>query len=88
MTIHGVRRLRRRLKVARLRLDLTTLNLAPASAGTRSITRGAEPEQLALAGAWARPERRLVVRRQAVLPTVVQRFVGDLTEEHPAGDPA
>ena len=47
---------------------------------------------LALDEPWARREYRLAVRRQEVLPTVVQRFVDaltlDVTQEHPAGDPA
>ena len=43
---------------------------------------------LPLAEPWARREYRLAVRRQEVLPTVVQRFVDALTQEHPAGDTA
>jgi DNA-binding transcriptional LysR family regulator len=60
-------------------------------ATARRLARLHTVKVLTLAEPWAQREYQLAVRRQEVLPTVVQRFIGALTElstKTPAGDPA
>jgi DNA-binding transcriptional LysR family regulator len=58
-------------------------------ATARRLARLHAVKVLALAEPWARREYRLAVRRQEVLPTVVQRFVDALTSpRNTAGDPS